>query len=153
MKLEINLFIVSAGMQANPTATGCVPLTVNFGNSSVNATQYFWDFGNGSTSTAFEPTYTFTDTGTFYVMLIASDPTACVPIDTAYSTVIVYNTLVSAQYTTNITDYCDSLVVDFSSVSSGTATSQLGFRRWNNWFGCNVSHTIRYPDLYRNHDC
>jgi hypothetical protein len=51
VKLEINLFIVSAALQAYPTATGCVPLTVGFTNNSVNATQYFWDFGDGQTST------------------------------------------------------------------------------------------------------
>ena len=94
--MEVNLFIVTAALQAFPTATGCVPLDVQFTNNSVNATQFFWDFGDGGTSTITNPSHVFTDTGTYLIMLIASDPTACVPFDTAYTTVIVYNTTVEA---------------------------------------------------------
>lgn len=149
VKLEINLFIVSAGLQANPTASGCVPLTVNFSNSSVNATQYFWDFGDGNTSSAFEPTYTFTDTGTFNVMLIASDPTACVPIDTAYTTVIVYNDLVSADYTFSTIDFCDSILVSFTAASNGSATSySWDFGDGTTASGATSSHTYTEPGLY-----
>lgn len=148
-KMEINLFVVTADLAAFPTATGCVPLNVSFSNSSVNATQYFWDFGDGATSTENTPTHVFTDTGTFVVMLIATDPTACVPIDTAYTTVVVYNTTVNASYTTTITDYCDSLKVDFAAVSSGTVTSfSWDFGDGTTASGLNVSHTYTVPGLY-----
>jgi gliding motility-associated-like protein len=148
-KMEINLFIVTAALEAYPTATGCVPLTVGFTNNSINATQYLWDFGDGGTSTAVSPTYTFTDTGTFQVMLIATDPTACVPIDTAYTTVVVYNTTVTADFTTVVTDFCDSLLVDFSAITSGTATSyEWDFGDGETANGANVSHVYTEPGLY-----
>ncbi|HUM46155.1 MAG TPA: PKD domain-containing protein [Chitinophagales bacterium] len=148
-KMEINLFVVTAELSAFPNTTGCVPLTVNFGNNSINATQYFWDFDDGNTSSETTPTHTFTDTGTFHVMLIATDPTACVPIDTAYTTVIVYNTTVNASYTTTLTDYCDSLKVDFAASTSGTVTSfAWDFGDGTTATGQNASHTYTIPGLY-----
>lgn len=54
----------------------CESLNVQFTNTSTlpgggaatsaNAS-YFWDFGDGNTSTAFEPNHTYTDTGTFLI--------------------------------------------------------------------------------------
>ncbi|MDB9720594.1 PKD domain-containing protein [Winogradskyella sp.] len=44
--------------------------TVSFVNISDNATSYFWDFGNGTTSTLIEPVLVFDD-GTFVVTLTA----------------------------------------------------------------------------------
>lgn len=46
---------------------------VAFNNVSQNATEYFWDFGDGDTSTAFTTTHIFADTGTYNVTLIVSD--------------------------------------------------------------------------------
>lgn len=56
----------------------CNGLTVNFTNSSSNADTYFWDFGhNNNTSIDFEPNYTYPDTGSYTVTLIANPNTAC----------------------------------------------------------------------------
>lgn len=148
-KMEINLFVVTADLAAYPTATGCVPLNVSFTNNSMNATSYYWDFGDGSSSTENTPTHVFTDTGTFKVMLIATDLTACVPIDTAYTTVVVYNTTVNANYTTLLTDYCDSLRVDFAATTSGSVTSfSWDFGDGTTATGQNASHTYTVPGLY-----
>lgn len=149
LKIEMNLFVVTAGLQANPTATGCVPLTVNFTNSSVNATQYTWHFGDGNTSTAFAPTHTYTDTGTFQVMLIASDPLGCVPKDTAYTTVVVYNTTVNAGFNYTLTDYCDSLRVDVQAFATGPLTTfQWNFGNGVIKNGAIAHHTFTEPGLY-----
>ncbi|MFZ9778153.1 MAG: hypothetical protein ACO3CI_07475, partial [Schleiferiaceae bacterium] len=61
--------------------TVCDNLVVKFTNGSANANQYFWDFGNGQTSTLFEPTVTFT-MGTYRIRLTAID-TICDIEDTA----------------------------------------------------------------------
>ena len=50
---------------------GAVPLVVTFTNSSVNATSYLWSFGDGSSSTAFNPTNTYTNAGNYTVSLTA----------------------------------------------------------------------------------
>ncbi|HYV92164.1 MAG TPA: PKD domain-containing protein [Chitinophagales bacterium] len=149
VKMEVNLFIVTAALQAFPTATGCVPLTVQFTNNSVNATQFFWDFGDGGTSTVTNPTHTFTDTGTYLIMLIASDPTACVPFDTAYTSVVVYNTTVDASYTFDTLDFCDSIKAILSATSSNIATTfTWDFGDSTSAFGPNVNHTYTVPGFY-----
>jgi len=50
----------------NPTGT-----TYDFSNSSLNATAYFWDFGDGDTTSLENPTHTYSANGTFTVTLHA----------------------------------------------------------------------------------
>jgi PKD repeat protein len=47
-------------------------LNVSFSNTSTGATTYFWDFGNGLTSTFANPSHTYSAFGTYTVCLIAS---------------------------------------------------------------------------------
>ncbi len=63
----------------NPQDTfGCGFLEAPFsGAASPNAVDFFWDFGNGQTSTAAVPTATYTSPGTFNVTLIVSNPNGC----------------------------------------------------------------------------
>lgn len=44
-----------------------------FANLSVGATSYVWSFGDGTTSTEFEPTHTFPDEGTYTITLEVMD--------------------------------------------------------------------------------
>lgn len=55
------------------TSSGVAPLTVNFTDTSTNATSWLWNFGDGTTSTAQNPTKTFTTVGTFTVQLTVSN--------------------------------------------------------------------------------
>jgi len=63
--------------------------TVSFANNSI-ATTYLWDFGvsgtTTDTSTAFEPTYTYQNYGTYTVTLIAFD-SSCTDTNTAQITI------------------------------------------------------------------
>ncbi|MFT4664372.1 MAG: PKD repeat protein [Polaribacter sp.] len=51
------------------------PLAVDFTNISANATGYSWDFGDSNTSTEESPTHIYAGSGTFTVVLTASDAT------------------------------------------------------------------------------
>lgn len=61
----------------DPTALiGCTQLTsssYDFRDSSANATSVVWDFGDGQTSTASNPTHIYLMSGTYTVTLIASN--------------------------------------------------------------------------------
>ncbi|MFK7755488.1 MAG: PKD domain-containing protein [Flavobacteriales bacterium] len=48
-------------------------LEVTFSNTSVSATDYFWDLGDGTTSTALEPVHTYPEEGVYTVTLTATD--------------------------------------------------------------------------------
>jgi PKD repeat protein len=42
---------------------GCHPLEITFTDLSVNAINYYWDFGDGASSTETSPTHTFINFG------------------------------------------------------------------------------------------
>lgn len=75
----------------NPN-TLCNGPQLNFTNLSRHATTYLWDFGdpfsNGDTSRLKDPTYTYADTGTYTVTLIANPGDACA--DTSFFTFKVH---------------------------------------------------------------
>ncbi|MCW3124104.1 MAG: domain containing protein [Flavipsychrobacter sp.] len=66
---DINTYIVS-----------CTDFKVNFENTSTGGFAYHWDFGaygNDDTSNAFQPEYTYPDTGTFTVKLTVNPSSTC----------------------------------------------------------------------------
>lgn len=66
--------------------TSCITFSFNLINKSRNANAYEWLIGNGQTSTATNPTVTFTGLGTYTITLIAKD-TLCNISDTAFVTI------------------------------------------------------------------
>jgi len=54
--------------------SGCMPLNVNINNTSLYATSYFWDFGDGHTSNAMNPVYTYLQAGSYQVTLTVNGP-------------------------------------------------------------------------------
>jgi hypothetical protein len=50
---------------------------VNFTNASSNATNYFWSFGDGNTSSAPNPVNVYSNAGVYYVKLQATSSTFC----------------------------------------------------------------------------
>lgn len=50
---------------------------VSFENLSVNSMEYFWDFGDGNTSTEVTPTHIYTEVGEYEVKLIAVNSEGC----------------------------------------------------------------------------
>jgi len=66
----------------------CQGLTIDFENESYGGTNYFWDFGvdddPSATSTAFEPSFTYPEPGTYEVTLVVNPNWPCT--DTATQT-------------------------------------------------------------------
>lgn len=83
VKFQMNLLNTLARANLSvPSRTGCAPFTVGFMNYSANAVDYYWDFGDGNSSTAVNPSHTYFAAGTYTVLLIAKDSTTCNMIDT-----------------------------------------------------------------------
>jgi uncharacterized repeat protein (TIGR01451 family) len=64
-----------ASFDGSPTQ-GVAPLQVSFNNSSINATTYQWDFGNGQTATTANPTVWYNAAGVYTITLTAANPVA-----------------------------------------------------------------------------
>jgi len=65
-------FLTKAIFTAEPIA-GEFPLEVTFTNNSVNATEFFWSFGDGETSSEISPVHTYVGVGDYTVSLVVSN--------------------------------------------------------------------------------
>ncbi|HEX8316435.1 MAG TPA: PKD domain-containing protein [Flavisolibacter sp.] len=74
---------VAANVQAvfSTPPAGCAPYDAVFTNQSVGGSQFIWDFGDGGTSTARNPTHTYINPGTYVVSMTAIDSNTCNIID------------------------------------------------------------------------
>ena len=94
----------------------------NFSNLSTNASSYYWEFGDGTSSVSNEPWHAYTANGTYDIMLVASNE-GC-DSDTTYLAVEVGTQLVLEMETSVISVYPipmkDKLLVDLKEL---TATS------------------------------
>ncbi|HOS47671.1 MAG TPA: PKD domain-containing protein [Bacteroidia bacterium] len=145
-------FQVSAGQ-------GCSPLNVQFTNTSQNAVSYFWNFGNGNTSTQQNPSNIYTQAGNYsssltvtsasgitstysYNISVVQNPIASFSISggvTCQGYGVVQFTNLSANYDSCVWDFGDgttSNVINPSHVyvSSGTFNTKLIV--YNKQFGC-----------------
>jgi PKD repeat protein len=66
---------------------GCEPLTVQFRNTSLYGNTYLWEFDDGTSSTEFEPSHTFSKYGIYNVKLMV---TGAGGVDYSYRQVEVY---------------------------------------------------------------
>lgn len=61
---------VVADFSSSITQTCQAPFTVQFENNSLNGYDFFWDFGDGTTSTDINPQHTYLNNGNYTVLLI-----------------------------------------------------------------------------------
>jgi len=89
-KFELAASLASIGIDG-PNVI-CFPSTVQFTNSSTGGDTYLWDFGDGGTSTEFEPAHLYTEEGVFTVSMLMTDSYGCTIADTADIQVIAIPT-------------------------------------------------------------
>ncbi len=124
-------------------------LSVNFTNQSTGTYSYmFWDFGDGSTSTAANPVHTYGNQGTYNVCLTIQD-TATNCFDTyCQSITVTGSSSCSGSYTFT---YGNPGTVNFSGSSTGMGTPVSWFWNFgdgNSATGQNVSHTYANSGVY-----
>ena len=67
----------------------CLPTPITFTNTSYGATNYSWDFGDSTSSTATSPSHVYPAPGVYTVTLIASNAATCNQADTISQQVVV----------------------------------------------------------------
>ncbi len=134
---------VIAEFAASPSI-GCSPLTINPQNFSQNALSYFWDFGNGQTSTSVNPPpITYTQPGTYTITLIANNPGTCNIFDTTRK-VIVVRARPSAAFQYRL--LCQRIV--FEANDTTAATYEWDFGDGSQGQGHTIAHTYAAPGSY-----
>lgn len=95
--------------------------TITFDNNTVGGTSYFWDFGDGNTSSSPNPTHTYALHGTYNVVLTSTN--SCGSDVTTQN--IILEEFVTAAFTSNIQSGCQGQIIEFVSTSNGGVTSYL----------------------------
>ncbi len=128
----------TAVFTANDTI-GCSPLSVDFINSSSNATSYEWHFGTNDSSSVTNPIYDYTTSGNYTITLIAYGAGGCsdTMIRSNYITIISLPTITSS-FTASPLSGCNPLIVTFNNTSTNGITYL-----WN--FGDNNTDTVNSP--------
>ncbi len=126
------IFVSTGQVEAEFTTqnTGdCDQLEVIFDNNTLFATDYEWDFGDGSpVSTEANPVHTYTTPGTYTVTLTATDNAGCNDPDTFTLEVEYTNDLqAEADFAFDPEPECTQMEVDFTNMSQFGDTYEWDF--------------------------
>lgn len=110
-----------ASFNTNQT-TGCSPLTIQFTNTSVNASSYYWDFGNGNFSVLNNPSNVYNNAGTYNVKLIAISANGQKDSLISNNLITVSANAISDFYAVNTISCIGGNVFSFINTSSNAAT-------------------------------
>lgn len=117
-----------ADFNASPFVGDYINSEIQFINTSANATNYFWSFGDGSTTTNENTSHKYIDTGWYEVMLVASNDYNC--FDTLVN-VIRINDVFLLHLPTAFTPNGDGINDEFRIQSRGLVSAQLiVYNRW-----------------------
>lgn len=132
-----------AGFSASPRS-GSTPLEAEFTDESTGTvTSWSWDFGDGGTSIARDPSHTYNSTGYFTIRLTVSGPGGS-DTETKASYIHVTEAAPVADFTASPTSGDVPLTVRFTDQSTGTVTSwSWSFGDGAVSTGQNPSHTYR----------
>lgn len=140
---------------------GCSPFVASIANTSYGfPDNYFWDFGDGGTST--DPSALFTHTFVtgaedtiYHIRLIVSNSCGS---DTTFRDIHILPTSVNAFFNTDLLSGCAPLTVNFTNFSSGAQVYNWRFGDGNVAATPDAVNTFQLPGTYRatlivNDDC
>jgi len=132
----------SAGFDVAQSETNYLEYT--FTNSSVNASTYAWDFGDGNTSTEESPTHVYAVAAEYVVTLIATNDSN---LSTELSKTINILAPVTADFTSQV-DAVDYRTYSFMDASVGAEMLLWEFGDGYQFTGMNPSHTYEADGIY-----
>ena len=116
----------------------CLPLQTSFIFKGSDYQSYFWDFGDGGSSTAQSPSHFYNSYGSYTPKLFVIGPGGC--IDSAQSIVNAYDPVANTQIVFNPTSACNSLTTNFN------ITTPAGFK-YTFYFGDGKYDTSKQANL------
>jgi len=138
--IDVELSAPVTSFVADATS-GTAPFTVNFTDTSTNSpTEWYWVFGDGSTSTAQNATHIYLTTGTYTVTLTAyNDEGSNKTARSDYITVTQSVTAPTASFSSDVTSGSAPMTVQFTDTSGYSPTA------WVWTFGDGESSTLPNP--------
>jgi gliding motility-associated-like protein len=132
---------VKAQFETSPV--GCVPYNALFTNTSLAGQQFFWDFGEGSTSTDESPTHLYTSTGTYVVKLRVVDPSTCNVTDSTQQTITVFDNP-TASFTYEPTTAKENTPYVFTNNSTGAVLYKWKFGDGDSLVTAKIDATVSH---------
>lgn len=133
----------------NTSTRGCVPYTPVFENNSLGGTDWIWELGDGTISTDFEPTHTYTTVGSYNVRLIAFDTSTCNRVDTsAYFTITVYP-IPTADFSWSPNPPIENTKTSFTNLSVGATRYLWDFGDGETSTEVNPVHQFNKTDTFK----
>lgn len=126
IKFDFNLPAVVADF--NVPNTVCAPILLGLQNTSQrisDSTNFFWDFGDGSTSTVENPTHSYTQSGIYTITLIARDLGSCNFADTVSHEIVV---LSNSNYSLDTVAICNG---DFTQIGIPPGGNDILSYEWS----------------------
>ena len=145
IKFDFNLPAVVADFHIPNTV--CAPIMLEFHNASQrisDSTTFYWDFGDGTTSTAEQPYHSYTQSGTYLITLIAQDAGSCNFADTAYRELVVLSN------SNNVLSDVGICYGDFVQIGIPPSGSSMITYEWQPQTGLsnpNISNPIADPEV------
>ena len=137
LPIQINSTPVAAFTMQN--ATGCAPIATFFQANSPGATQFFWDFGDGTTGSGDTITHIYQNAGHYSPRLIVQNAAGCADTLTQFQSVFADS--INASFSANVTQGCNPLQVQFTNLS--TSLSLITSWQWD--FGDANLSTLSSP--------
>lgn len=142
----INFDLVPTPIFSPADTFGCPPFNVNFTDNSIGGFSYYWDFGNGNTSTNQNPSNTFynntANDSSYTVKLTVYSTYGCV--DSIEHTITV-RPKPNSNFSDDAIPACSPVTVNFTNLSSG-AISYL----WNFGDGSQTDTTLNPTHTFIN---
>lgn len=132
---------------ATPTQTCNVNQVFQFNAVNTTASSYFWDFGDGTTSTQQNPSKTYNAAGNYNVKLKVTSQHGCIDslVKTDYIKITSVN---SGNISVNNNNGCRPFAVNFSTNFNNALTYQWNFGNSQTSSAANPSHTYQNPGSY-----
>lgn len=124
---------------------GCTPANIDFSDASLNANQWLWNFGDGTTSTLQNPNHTYLNNGINSVSLISKSPDGC--SDTTIFNSITVNKPQANFISANPTN-CSPALVTFNDLSTDAASWLWDFGDGSTSVNQHPGHIYNIPGFY-----
>lgn len=125
---------------------GCINQEVHFTSLSTDATDWYWDFGDGNASIDENPYHTYTQVGTYTVYLHVAN--SCGNDEIARTEFITITDLPIAEYSADFYSGCAPLTVNFTNLSTNADTFEWYFEAGHTSTDVNPTHTFNRPGIY-----
>lgn len=129
---------------------GCDSLAVEFADSSYptgTVLAWYWDFGDGNTSTQQNPSHIYQNDGVYTISLTIDDDAGCTYTSTLPDA-IIYDSYPDPAFNPSATNICRGVTVDFTNFTTGATSYLWDFGDGGTSTDQNPSYTYDADGLY-----